>query len=161
MRWALYQDAILHIPAQFLIPILPPRLADIFIPKERVMAFRSIGVHTLTKLRLREHGDFNPLRRPLLTECSYLLNKVKALGLGEALRNHRERIHIGALSVKGILCHRTVDIDADELSSQNASEFHLKPAQKLGEFFILFQNVTAHACPSLGVGRHSVIPCPF
>ena len=161
MRWALYQDAILHIPTQFLIPILPPRLADIFISKERVMAFRDIGVRTLTNLRLREHRDFNPLRRPLITECSYLLNKVKALSLGEELRNHPERIRIGALSVKGILCHRTVDIDADALSSQNASEFNLKPAQKLGEFFILFQNVTAHACLSLGVGRHSVIPCPF
>ena len=126
----MYQDAILHIPAQFLIPILPPRLADIFIPKERVMAFRDIGVRTLTKLRLREHGAFNPLRRPLLTECSYLLYKVKALGLGEAFRNHRERIHIGALPAKSILCHRTVDIDADELSSQNASAFNLKPVQK-------------------------------
>ena len=72
-----------------------------------------------------------------------------------------ERVHIGALSVKGILCHRTVDIDADELSSQNASEFMLKQLQKFGEFFILFRNITAHACPSLGVGRHSVIPCPF
>ena len=161
MRWALYQDAILHIPAQFLIPILPPRLADIFIPKERVMAFRSIGVRILTKLRLREHGDFNPLHRPILTECSYLLYKVNVLGLGEALRNHRERIHIGALSVKGILCHRTVDIDADELSSQNASEFHLKPAQKPGESIVLSRNVTAHACPSFDVGSHNVIPCPF
>ena len=135
----MYQDAILHIPAQFLIPILPPRLADIFIPKERVMAFRDIGVRTLTKLRLREHGDFNPLRRPLLTECSYLLYKVKALGLGEAFRNHRERIHIGALPAKSILCHRTVDIDADELSSQNASAFNLKPVQKpRGAFSSLF-----------------------
>ena len=61
------------------------------------MAFRSIGVRILTKLRLREHGDFNPLHRPILTECSYLLYKVKALGLGEVLRNQRERIHIGAL----------------------------------------------------------------
>ena len=123
------------------------------------MAFRSIGVHTLTKLRLREHGDFNPLRRPLLTECSYLLNKVKALGLGEALRNHRERIHIGAPPAKGILRHRTVDIDADELSAQNASEFILKPPQKPGELFVLFRNMTAHVC--LSFGSHSVIPCPF
>lgn len=161
MRWALYQDAILHIPAQFLIPILPPRLADIFIPKERVMAFRSIGVRILTKLRLREHGDFNPLHRPIPTECSYLLYKVKALGLGEVLRNQRERIHIGALPAKSILCHRTVDIDADELSSQNASEFHLKPAQKPGESIVLSRNVTAHACPSFDVGSHNVIPCPF
>ena len=125
------------------------------------MAFRDIGVRTLTKLRLREHGDFNPLRRPLLTECSYVLYKVKALGLGEAFRNHRERIHIGALPAKSILCHRTVDIDADELSSQNASKFMLKQLQKFGEFFILFRNFTAHACPSLGVGRHSAISCPF
>ena len=161
MRWALYQDAILHIPAQFLIPILPPRLADIFIPKGRVMAFRDIGVRTLDKFLLREHGDFNPLRRPLLTECSYLLYKVKALGLGEVLRNQRERIHIGALPAKSILCHRTVDIDADELSSQNASEFHLKQAQKPGESIVLSRNVTAHACPSFDVGSHNVIPCPF
>ena len=161
MRWILYQDAILHIPAQFLIPILPPRLADIFIPKEQIMAFRDIGVRTLTKLRLREYGYFNSLRRPLLTECSYLLYKVNVLSLGEALRNHRERIHIGALLAKSILCHRTVDIDADELSSQNASKFMLKQLQKFGEFFILFRNFTAHACPSLGVGRHSAISCPF
>ena len=161
MRWALYQDAILHIPAQFLIPILPPRLADIFIPTEQIMAFRDIGVRTLTKLRLREYGYFNSLRRPLLTECSYLLYKVKALGLGEVLRNQRERIHIGALPAKSILCHRTVDIDADELSSQNASEFHLKPAQKPGESIVLSRNVTAHACPSFDVGSHNVIPCPF
>ena len=125
------------------------------------MAFRSIGVRILTKLRLREHGDFNPLHRPILTECSYLLYKVKALGLGEVLRNQRERIHIGALPAKSILCHRTVDIDADEFSSQNASEFNLKPAQKLGESIVLSQNMTAHACPSFGVGSHSVIPFPF
>lgn len=125
------------------------------------MAFRSIGVRILTKLRLREHGDFNPLHRPILTECSYLLYKVKALGLGEVLRNQRERIHIGALPAKSILCHRTVDIDADELSSQNASEFHLKPAQKTGESIVLSRNVTAHACPSFDVGSHNVIPCPF
>ena len=72
-----------------------------------------------------------------------------------------ERVHIGALSVKGILCHRTVDIDADELSSQNASEFHLKSAQKPGESIVLSRNVTAHACPSFDVGSHNVIPCPF
>ena len=161
MRWALYQDAILHIPAQFLIPILPPRLADIFIPKEQIMAFRDIGVRTLTKLRLREYGYFNSLRRPLLTECSYLLYKVKALGLGEVLRNQRERIHIGALPAKSILCHRTVDIDADELSSQNVSEFHLKPAQKPGESIVLSRNVTAQPSPSFDVGSHNVIPCPF
>ena len=125
------------------------------------MAFRDIGVRTLTKLRLREYGYFNSLRRPLLTECSYLLYKVNVLGLGEALRNHRERIHIGALLAKSILCHRTVDIDADELSSQNASEFHLKPAQKPGESIVLSRNVTAHACPSFDVGSHNVIPCPF
>ena len=125
------------------------------------MAFRDIGVRTLNKLLLREHGNFNSLRRPFLTERSYLLNKAKALVRAEPLRNHRERIHIGALPAKGILRHRTVDIDADELSSQNASEFILKAPQKPGELFVLFRNVTAHACPSFGVGSHSVIPCPF
>ena len=116
---------------------------------------KGIEVSVLTEAELREDAH------PYATECSYLLYKVKALGLGEVLRNQRERIHIGALPAKSILCHRTVDIDADELSSQNASEFHLKPAQKPGESIVLSRNVTAHACPSFDVGSHNVIPCPF
>ena len=123
------------------------------------MAFCDIGVRPPTKLLLREHGDFNPLRRPLLTECSNFPYKAKALGRAEPLRNHRERIHIGAFPAEGILRHRTMDIDADELSAQNASEFILKAPQKPGELFVLFRNMTAHVCPSFG--SHSVIPCPF
>ena len=41
------------IPARFIIPILPTCLADLFIPKGRIMAFRDIGMRPLDKLLLR------------------------------------------------------------------------------------------------------------